>query len=293
LPCPSVAGPSLPTKFFIAPMPELPEVETLRRALLPLVVNKTCTDLKFYRKDIRFPIPQTTLRKQFAHQVVSQIQRNGKYLLLQVPNGAMLWHLGMSGHVSLQNSMTPVEKHTHAIFRFDSKTCLHFVDPRRFGCILWVPENGKHRLLDNMGPDPFSSSLNAQAMKTLAKNCRSPIKTFIMDARRITGIGNIYACESLYLAGINPKRKAGRVTLKQWERLLSSVRTTLENSIAAGGTTLRDFFDPSGSAGYYAVQLSVYGKEGEPCQKCKTPISRMVHSGRSTFFCKTCQPASH
>jgi len=272
-------------------MPELPEVETLRRALLPLVVDKTCTTLKFYRKDIRFPIPQATLRKQFANQVVSEIQRNGKYLLFQVPNGAMLLHLGMSGHVSLQESMTPQEKHTHATFRFDSKTCLHYVDPRRFGCILWVPKSGRHPLLDKMGPDPFSPDANAKAMKSLAKKCRSPIKTFIMDAKRIAGIGNIYACESLFQASINPKRKAGGVTLAEWDRLLSCVRSTLEKSISAGGTTLRDFFNPSGGAGYYAIQLSVYGKEGEPCQKCKTPISRMIHSNRSTFFCKTCQPA--
>ena len=250
-------------------MPELPEVETLRRALLPLVVNKTCTALKFYRKDIRFPIPQATLRNQFANQVVSKIQRNGKYLLLQVPEGAMLLHLGMSGHVSLQTSMTPREKHTHAIFCFGSKTCLHFVDPRRFGCILWVPQSGKHPLLDKMGPDPFSPDANAKALKGRAKNCRSPIKTFIKDT----------------------KRKAGRITLAQWDHLISCIRSTLEDSISAGGTTLRDFFDPSGAAGYYAVQLSAYGKEGEPCQKCKTPISRMVHSGRSTFFCKICQPA--
>lgn len=270
-------------------MPELPEVETLRRALLPLVVNKTCTALKFYRKDIRFPIPKTTLQKQVKNQVVSEIQRNGKYLLLQVPEGAMLWHLGMSGRVSLQTSMTPQEKHTHAIFQFGPDTCLHFVDPRRFGCILWVPKSGKHPLLDKMGPDPFSPEANAAALKNRAKNCRSPIKTFIMDARRITGIGNIYACESLYQAGISPKRKAGKITLAEWERLLSCVRSTLESSISAGGTTLRDFFDPNGSAGYYAVKLLVYGKEGQPCPKCKTPISRLVHSGRSTFFCANCQ----
>ncbi len=273
-------------------MPELPEVETLRRVLLPLIVNKTCTALKFYRKDIRFPIPQTTLRKHFENQIVSQIQRNGKYLLLKVPKGAMLWHLGMSGRVALQTSMNPREKHTHAIFQFGPETFLHFIDPRRFGCILWVPENGKHPLLDKMGPDPFAPETNATALKNRAKNCRSPIKTFIMDARRIAGIGNIYACESLYLAGINPKRKAGRITLTEWDRLISCISSTLEDSISAGGTTLRNFFDPNGSAGYYAVKLSVYGKEGKPCAKCKTPISRLIHSGRSTFFCKTCQSAS-
>ena len=270
-------------------MPELPEVETLRRALFPLVVNQTCTALKFYRKDIRFPIPQATLRKQMEHQVVSQILRIGKYLLWKVPDGAMLLHLGMSGRITLKQSMSPREKHTHAIFQFGRETFLHFVDPRRFGCILWVPQSGKHPLLDNLGLDPFSPEANAKAMKSLARNCRSPIKTFIMESRRITGIGNIYACESLFLAGINPKRKAGTITLAEWNRLLSSVRSTLESSINAGGTTLRDFFDPSGTAGYYAVKLSVYGKEGEPCPKCKTSISRLTHSGRSTFFCKLCQ----
>ncbi|MBT5029258.1 MAG: bifunctional DNA-formamidopyrimidine glycosylase/DNA-(apurinic or apyrimidinic site) lyase [Nitrospina sp.] len=270
-------------------MPELPEVETLRRALLPLVVNKTCTGLSFYRKDIRFPIPQDTLQEHFSQQVVHEIQRLGKYLLLKVPHGAMLLHLGMSGRVILNNSMAIQEKHTHAIFQFGAKTCLHFVDPRRFGCILWVPQNGEHPLLDKMGPDPFSPEANAQALKIRARKCKSPIKTFIMDARRITGIGNIYACESLFQAGINPQRQAGRITLAEWDRLLSCVRSTLENSISAGGTTLRDFFDPNGSAGYYAVKLSVYGKEGQPCQKCKTPLSRRLHSGRSTFFCKSCQ----
>lgn len=271
-------------------MPELPEVETLKRALLPLVINKTCTEVKFFRKDIRFPIPQTTLHDQFENQQVSQVQRKGKYLLLKVSKGAMLLHLGMSGRVSLQNSMAPMKKHTHAIFRFGSETCLHYIDPRRFGCILWVPQSGEHPLLDKMGPDPFSTYANAKTMKRLSRKCRSPIKTFIMDARRIAGIGNIYACESLYLAGINPKRQAGRVTLLEWDKLISCIRTTLENSISAGGTTLRDFFDPSGTKGYFAVKLCVYGKEGEACQNCKTPISRLVHSGRSTFYCKTCQP---
>lgn len=272
-------------------MPELPEVETLRQALLPLIINKPCTALKFYRKDIRFPIPQTTLRKQFANQVVSEIRRTGKYLLLQVPQGAMLLHLGMSGRVSQQSTMVPQEKHTHAVFRFGSDTCLHYVDPRRFGCILWVPQNGKHPLLDKMGPDPFSPEANAEALKVRAKNSRSPIKTFIMNAQHITGIGNIYACESLYQAGVNPQLKAGSVTLAQWDKLLSCVRSTLEKSILAGGTTLRDFHAPGGSAGYYAIQLSVYGKQGEPCPRCTTPISRLVNSGRSTFFCKTCQLA--
>jgi len=273
-------------------MPELPEVETLRRALLPLVLNKPCKDLKFHRKDIRFPIPKATLYRQMKNQKVFQVQRIGKYLLLKVPKGAMLLHLGMSGRVSQKTTMSPQEKHTHATFQFGEKIFLHFVDPRRFGCILWVQKNGKHPLLDNLGPDPFSPEANPDALKIRAKNCKSPIKTFIMDSRRITGIGNIYACESLFLAGINPKRQAGLITFSEWKQLLSCIRSTLEKSIAAGGTTLRDFFEPSGKTGYYAVKLSVYGKENEPCPKCATPISRLIHSGRSTFFCNTCQSST-
>ena len=272
-------------------MPELPEVETLRRSLLPLVKNKFCQAVKFFRKDLRFPIPQKSLVKGLTNNKVQDISRQGKYLLFHVPKGSMLMHLGMSGRVTLQSTLEPQEKHTHAVFSFSEKTYLHFVDPRRFGSISWVSLSGKHPLIDNLGCDPFSDEMNAETMRVLARKSRAPMKSFIMNSQKVTGVGNIYACESLFHAGIRPQKQSGRITKAQWEKWIRCLRNVLNKSIASGGTTLRNFFDPSGSQGYFSVNLSVYGKEGEPCPKCSYPITRLVHSGRSTFFCKVCQRA--
>ncbi len=270
-------------------MPELPEVETLRRALLPLVRGQVLQDLKFYRDDLRFPIPQETIRRECLGRPVREISRRGKYLLLHTPNGALLWHLGMSGRIVRHSSGTPREKHTHAVFRFGPDTHLHFVDPRRFGAILWIPREEGHPLIDHLGLDPLSSDLNAKTLKVLARKCKAPIKSFLMDAKRLAGIGNIYACEALFGTPLNPRRRAGRVTLAEWDRLLIALRQTLLRSIESGGTTLRDFFNTDGTPGYYAVSLSVYGKENQPCPNCATPIVRKVQSGRSTFYCRVCQ----
>ena len=272
-------------------MPELPEVETLRRSLLPLVKNKVCQDVKFFRKDLRFPIPQKSLIKGLTNNTVQDITRQGKYLLFRVSDGSMLMHLGMSGRVTLQSTIEPQEKHTHAIFTFPEKTYFHFVDPRRFGSISWVPISGKHPLIDNLGYDPFSEKMNAKNIKILARKSRTSIKSFIMNAQKITGVGNIYACESLFHARIRPHKQSGKITLAQWGKWIYCLREVLNKSIAKGGTTLKDFFDPIGSKGYFSVSLSVYGKEGKPCPKCSNPIIRLVQSGRSTFFCKICQPA--
>lgn len=270
-------------------MPELPEVETLRRALLPLVRNRELLEIKLFRKDLRFPIPEKKLRRELLNVPLQDITRRGKYLLLQVRSGAMLWHLGMSGRVIQRPSAEPMEKHTHAVFRFTPEVYLHFIDPRRFGCILWVPRNTGHPLLNHLGFEPLATETTPTGLKEKARNCKAPIKSFLMDSRRIVGVGNIYACESLFGAGIHPKRPAGKLTLADWERLLSGLRQTLEKSIAAGGTTLRDFYSADGTAGYYAVSLAVYGKEKEPCPKCGAPIVRIIQSGRSTFYCKICQ----
>ena len=270
-------------------MPELPEVETLKNALLPLVRNKTLLDLRFFRKDIRFTIPEQVLRQELLNKPILNITRRGKYLLFHSSSGAMLWHLGMSGRVIQYPSPDKVDKHTHAIFKFEPETFLHFIDPRRFGCIMWASMDEGHPLINHLGPDPLGPEATPGFMKEQARQCRAPIKSFIMDSKRITGVGNIYACESLFSAGINPKRQAGKLTLPDWEKLLAGLRQTLNKSIQSGGTTLRDFFNPDGSAGYYSIQLSVYGKVGQPCPTCKRKISRITQSGRSTFYCKTCQ----
>ena len=192
-------------------MPELPEVETLRNALIPLVQNQTLIELKFLRADLRFPIPREQLQKAMTGLMIHQITRTGKYLLLHNDPGAMLWHLGMSGRVVQRASMQPEEKHTHAIFHFAPDTFLHFIDPRRFGCILWIPKNQGHPLLDHLGPDPFSDTATSELFKNRARTCKGPIKGFLMNATRIAGIGNIYACEALFEAGIHPM-KSGKQT---------------------------------------------------------------------------------
>ncbi len=270
-------------------MPELPEVETLKRALLPLVKNKSLKEMKFFRKDIRFPIPVKKLRDALTGATISEIARRGKYLLLHAPTGAMILHLGMSGRVVQHPSMHPVEKHTHAVFHFEPDTFLHFIDPRRFGCILWAPDNEGHRLLDHLGMDPLDEATTPKALKVLARKCKAPVKSFIMDSKRLTGVGNIYACESLFKSGLNPRRLAGTITLREWEIFLTFLKAILNSSIASGGTTLRDFFTADNTPGYYAVNLSVYGKENQPCPICQTPIVRLTQTGRSTFFCKHCQ----
>lgn len=270
-------------------MPELPEVETLRRALLPLVKNKTLAGMKFFRKDIRFPIPQKQLHAGLTGTTISDITRQGKYLLLHAPTGAMILHLGMSGRVIQHDSMQPIEKHTHAVFHFEPNTLLHFIDPRRFGCILWAPKNEGHPLLDHLGLDPLNEATTAKALKVLARKCKAPVKSFIMNSKRLTGVGNIYACESLFQGRLNPRRQAEKVTLREWEIFLTCLKAILNSSITSGGTTLRDFFTADNTPGYYAVNLSVYGKENQPCPYCATPIARMVQTGRSTFYCKVCQ----
>ncbi len=270
-------------------MPELPEVETLRNAIIPLVCNRELADLEFLRADLRFPIPCKLLKKEMTGSVVRDVSRTGKYLLLHNNKGAMLWHLGMSGRVVQRPSMKAEEKHTHAIFHFAPDTYLHFIDPRRFGCILWVPKNEGHPLLDHLGPDPFSDEATPEVFKERARTCKGPIKGFLMNATRIAGIGNIYACEALFEAGIHPMKSANKLSKPQWEKLLIEVKKVLRKSIEAGGTTLRDFFNTNGNPGYFAIELSVYGKEGKPCPRCKKPLSRTVHTARSTFFCKTCQ----
>lgn len=270
-------------------MPELPEVETLRRALLPLVQGKVLLEIKLLRKDLRFPIPAKQLRDEALNAPIHDIVRRGKYLLFRAPGGTMIWHLGMSGRVIRYPSMEPAEKHTHVVFRFAPDTCLHFIDPRRFGCVLWAPGDESHPLLDGLGLEPFAPETTASALKKLALGRKAPIKSFLMDSRRLAGIGNIYACESLFSAGIKPMRQAGKLSLEDWDRLLDALRRTLTQSISAGGTTLRDFYGADGSAGYFALDLLAYGREGQPCPNCGAAIVRKLQSGRSTFYCKTCQ----
>jgi len=271
-------------------MPELPEVETLKRTLTPLVLNKRLLELRFLRKDLRFPIPSLKLRKGLLNQTVSQLTRKGKYILIHVPDGALLIHLGMSGRVTQTSSMKPTKKHTHAVFKFEPDLYLHYIDPRRFGCLLWVPKGQGHPLLNGLGPDPLDQEITATEMKSVAKKCsKASIKSFIMNAKHISGVGNIYACEALFAARVYPKKPARKINATQWTLILSALRDILKKSVAAGGTTLRDFYSIDGNQGYYKLSLAVYGKENKPCLVCAEPIKRIVQSARSTFYCRVCQ----
>ena len=271
-------------------MPELPEVETLKRALASLVLNKRLLELAFLRKNLRFPIPLTKIRKGLLNQTVSKVTRKGKYILLHVPEGALLIHLGMSGRFTQAPSMELIEKHTHAIFKFDPDVYLHYIDPRRFGCLLWVPNGQGHPLLNGIGPDPLGKEITAIKMKLLAKKCKKiSIKNFLMDSKRIAGVGNIYACETLFAARISPKKIARRINSSQWTLILSNLRDILQKSIAAGGTTLRDFHSTDGNQGYYKFSLAVYGKENEPCLVCAEPIKLSSSSAASDVYKRQCQ----
>ncbi len=270
-------------------MPELPEVETLKNALLPLIKDQILEEMIFHRADLRFPIPIGLLKQEMSGHRVTNVVRKGKYLLWEVSQGAMVLHLGMSGRVVQRPSRNPEEKHCHAIFQFSSNLFLHFIDPRRFGCIVWAPRESGHPLLNHLGPDPLTPDASPQRMKQSALNRKISIKAFLMDARRLAGVGNIYACEALFRTGIHPLRQAGRLSLKRWENLLAELKTVLLESIKVGGSTLRDFYGADGTPGYYSTRFTVYGRENQPCLNCKEPISRIVQTGRSTFYCKHCQ----
>ena len=273
-------------------MPELPEVETLKRALAPLILNKRLLEVKFLRRNLRFPIPSKKIKQGLLNQFIFRLTRKGKYILAHTSGGALLIHLGMSGRITQTYTIKPVEKHTHVIFKFEPNLYLHYVDPRRFGCFLWTPFNqqDKHPLLSSLGPDPLDKDTSAKKMRSIAEKChRKPIKAFLMDSKRIAGIGNIYANETLFASKVHPKKPANKIGLKKWEEILSSLRYILNKSIVAGGTTLRDFHNAGGEKGYYQFNLSVYGKESLPCPVCTTSIKKIVQSGRSTFFCKKCQ----
>lgn len=278
-------------------MPELPEVECLSRAVRETLVGTTITDLKFFRSDLRSPIPTDQLTDTLVGQKVLDVFRRSKYLLLKTPRGLAVIHLGMTGNLLARPSSDPELPHTHVIFAYEDDRgrpgYLHFVDPRRFGRLecLHEADLGGHILFRSLGPEPLDSSprnLGAYLFEKSRKR-KVPIKNFIMDAKILVGVGNIYASESLFRAGISPRRRAGSVSIERYERLAEAIQTTLKAAIAAGGTSFRDFKNASGDPGYFSINLNVYGREGEPCPNCQKSILTLRQGGRSTYFCAICQ----
>jgi formamidopyrimidine-DNA glycosylase (fpg) len=269
-------------------MPELPEVETTRIGIAPYVVGKKITGVVLRDRRLRRPVPRQ-LKRILTGQTVRKLTRRAKYLLFHCDKGCMILHLGMSGSLRILANDPPPGKHDHADIIFGSCS-LRFRDPRRFGCILWTAADPlQHELLRNLGPEPLSEVLTGAYLFTKSRRRKQSIKTFLMDSRIIAGVGNIYANESLFLAGIHPKHGAGAITRKRYEKLARSIKEVLKQSLTRGGTTLRDFVNGLGEPGYFRHELQVYDRGGMPCCKCKTPIKIQRLGQRSTFYCPRCQ----
>lgn len=268
-------------------MPELPEVETTRRGIAPHLEGHRIRRVVLRQRQLRWPVPDEVAGLKNA--LVRSVGRRAKFLLVDLPGGQMLMHLGMSGSLRVVPDGTPPNKHDHADFVLDSGKMLRFTDPRRFGALLWTTSPGRHPMLDHLGPEPLDEAFDDDLLFRMSRGRRQSVKTFIMDNRIVVGVGNIYAQESLFMAGIHPSRPAGRISAARYRRLAEAIREVLGRAIVAGGTTLRDFSRVDGQPGYFAQELSVYGRAGAPCLQCGTLLSQSRHGQRSTVYCRRCQ----
>ncbi len=270
-------------------MPELPEVETTRRGIAPHIKGEKVCDVIVRHHQLRWPIPRGLKKKLTGHKINS-VKRRAKYLLLGFEHGTLILHLGMSGSLRIIKAATAAEKHDHMDIVLNNGKALRLTDPRRFGAVLWTKDApGEHELLNHLGPEPLSDDFTSELLYQLSRKRKSSIKQFIMDGKVVVGVGNIYASESLFLAGISPKRIANKVSKARYERLTSAIKQVLAAAIEQGGTTLRDFVGGDGKPGYFAQQLNVYGRAGEPCRVCGKEIKQVVQGQRSTFYCPHCQ----
>jgi formamidopyrimidine-DNA glycosylase len=278
-------------------MPELPEVETTRRGLAPHLLGRRVTAVTLRRPDLRWPIPRE-IERVLPGQRIEAVRRRAKYLLLETQAGSALLHLGMSGSLRVLPARTPVTAHDHVDFALEGARgggrVLRFNDPRRFGCLLWQPPGTTHELLRGLGPEPHADAFDGAAFDgdylfARSRGRKAPVKVFLMDQKVVVGVGNIYAAEALFAAGISPLRPAGRVSLERYRALADAVKAILAAAIARGGTTLRDFISPDGAPGYFEQELSAYGRGGEPCPRCGRPLRSGDIGQRATAWCGHCQ----
>lgn len=270
-------------------MPELPEVETIRCGIEPFIKGRRVTQVVVRTPRLRWPIP-VDLASLLCGQTVYAVERRAKYLLLRTAVGTLLIHLGMSGYLRVLEQSHAPGKHDHVDIEFAGGICLRLNDVRRFGAMLWVDGDPmQHPLLTDLGPEPLSEELDGAYLYQRSRGRRLAVKPFIMDSKVVVGVGNIYASESLFRAGINPARAAGQISLARYQRFTEAIRQVLLEAIAAGGTTLRDFSDQDGRPGYFSQQLQVYGRAGEPCSSCGQAIVKIQLGQRSTYFCQKCQ----
>ncbi len=269
-------------------MPELPEVETTRRGIKPYIDQQIISRIVIRQDKLRWPVPVEV--HQMEGQSVDSVTRRAKYILLETRAGTALLHLGMSGSLRVVDKNTEPEKHDHIDIVLQSGKAIRFRDPRRFGAFLFTQQNPlKHKLIRKLGPEPLSDEFNAEYLFHSSRGRTMSIKQFIMNGHVVVGVGNIYACESLFKAGISPKWSAGKVSKARYEKLVNEIKTVLAKAIEQGGTTLRDFVQAEGKPGYFAQQLSVYGRSKGLCFVCESPIKQITQGQRSTFYCPKCQ----
>ena len=269
-------------------MPELPEVEITRLGLASELEGRTITGVVLRRPDLRWPIPAEIGRRLPGERILA-VRRRAKYLLLDLAPGSALMHLGMSGSLRVLPGGSPVGPHDHVDLLLDSGQVMRFNDPRRFGCLLWQPAGELHALLRDLGPEPLSADFDGDHLYRLSRDRRTSVKAFLMDQATVVGVGNIYAAESLFKAGIAPAREAGRVSRPGYQRLAQAVKEVLAFAIRQGGTTFRDFVRPDGRPGYFEQELFVYGREGELCLVCGHPLHSLRLGNRATVWCGHCQ----
>ncbi len=277
-------------------MPELPEVECLTRAVQHVLEGRRLIGTTFHRSDLRWPIPIEDFNERFVGQTILKVSRRSKYLLLTSKKGYGIFHLGMSGNILLSQDEQSSWKHTHASLTIEGdhehdRRYLHFVDPRRFGCILSCSTEAfpEHHLFKKLGPEPLEALNLAAHLAARAEDKTVAVKNFLMDAHNVVGVGNIYANEALFRAGVRPSRKACRVKEHEWEQLARAIQEVLKAAIQAGGTSFRDYRHVDGEPGYFEVALAVYGRKDQACQRCGGGIRLSKIGGRATYFCPSCQ----
>ncbi len=279
-------------------MPELPEVEVTRRGIMPYIANQRIQRVVVRTAKLRWPVP-TQLAALLNDGLIKQVERRGKYLLLELESGWLLIHLGMTGTLRIlsrgtagESQLLPTDRHDHIDWIFD-ECMLRFRDPRRFGAVLWHPHNAGpvllHPLLAKLGIEPLSADFNSALFHRLTRARSTPIKQILLAGQIVVGVGNIYASESLFRAGIHPATAAGRISIKRYEKLVTEIRATLAEAIEKGGSTLRDFVGSDGARGYFQLDYFVYGRSGEPCRNCGAPIRQIMQQQRSTYYCPRCQ----
>jgi formamidopyrimidine-DNA glycosylase len=270
-------------------MPELPEVETTCRGIAPHITGRTVTRVIVRNPQLRWPVPER-LAREIRGRTIHAVTRRAKYLLLKTDSGTAILHLGMSGSLRIVPQAVPPGKHDHVDIVLAGNRVLRLTDPRRFGTLLWTRRAPElHKLLRDLGPEPLGEEFSSAYLYARSRGRKVAIKQFLMNSQIVAGIGNIYACEALFLAGIHPQRAAGHISRQRHARLAEAIREVLLHSITRGGTTLRDFVNGHGQPGYFGLHLNVYGRAGEPCTRCGTSIREIRQGQRSTCYCPLCQ----